>query len=128
MEARGIRLDLLLSVILIFDHDVCVVLNLHQRVVLDLDDGVAGAGDANVRLVAVVLHVPRLIIDLLLGNILDLHSQTVARLLWLIVLVYRLVHIVLNYLLATFFQRLQLILDLIFQVLLLLIFELVIKK
>lgn len=128
MEARGIRLDLLLSVILIFDHDVCVVLNLHQRVVLDLDDGVAGAGDANVRLVAVVLQVPRLIIDLLLGNILDLHSQTVARLLWLIVLVYRLVHIVLNYLLATFFQRLQLILDLIFQVLLLLIFELVIKK
>lgn len=128
MEARGIRLDLLLSVILIFDHDVCVVLNLHQRVVLDLDDGVAGAGDANVRLVAVVLHVPRLIIDLLLGNVLDLHSQTVARLLWLIVLVYRLVHIVLNYLLATFFQRLQLILDLIFQVLLLLIFELVIKK
>lgn len=128
MEARGIRLDLLLSVILIFDHDVCVVLNLHQRVVLDLDDGVAGAGDANVRLVAVILQVPRLIIDLLLGNILDLHSQTVARLLWLIVLVYRLVHIVLNYLLATFFQRLQLILDLIFQVLLLLIFELVIKK
>lgn len=128
MEARGIGLDLLLSVILIFDHDVCVVLNLHQRVVLDLDDGVAGAGDANVRLVAVILQVPRLIIDLLLGNILDLHSQTVARLLWLIVLVYRLVHIVLNYLLATFFQRLQLILDLIFQVLLLLIFELVIKK
>lgn len=128
MEARGIRLDLLLSVILIFDHDVCVVLNLHQRVVLDLDDGVAGAGDANVRLVAVVLQVPRLIIDLLLGNVLDLHPQTVARLLWLVVLVYRLVHIVLNYLLATFFQRLQLILDLIFQVLLLLIFELVIKK
>lgn len=103
---------------------------MHQRVVLDLNDGVAGARHANIRLVTIVFEVARLVIDFFLRNILHFHSQAVPRLLRrLEVFIDGLIHhVILHYLLAAHFQRLQLVLYLALQVLFFFVFELVVKE